>query len=233
METVKRGYVHTDIRDFNEKAVEILKEAQKDIYYLLNRDYPIKNAVTFVGNRYLLSERQRTALQRAISSRDAIKNRIAKLSKSGGTAWVDGLNIIITLEVALSGSTLIRCMDGTIRDLAGLRGTYRLIDKTDTAIKLIADKIEEFEFSEVVFYLDKPVSNTGRLKQRIYELTEKYPFKTTVELADNVDTILEGKENVITSDAIILDRCKSWLNFSEEIVSTIETAKPIDLSGGL
>ncbi len=233
MAIVKRGYVQTDSRDFSEKSIEILKEAQKDIYYLLNRDYPIKNAVTFVGNRYLLSERQRTALQRATSSRDAIKNRITKLSKSGGTAWIDGLNLIITLEVALSGSTLIRCMDGTIRDLAGLRGTYRLIDKTDTAIKLIADKIEECEFSEAIFYLDKPVSNTGRLKQRIYEITEKYPFKTTVELADNVDTILEGKENVVTSDAIILDRCKSWFNFSEEIVSIIETAEPIDLSGGL
>ena len=54
-----------------------------------------------------------------------------------------------------------------------------------------------------------------------------------MELADNVDTILEGKENVVTSDAIILDRCKSWFNFSEEIVSIIETAEPIDLSGGL
>ena len=45
MEIVKRGYVQTDSRDFSEKSIEILKEAQKDIYYLLNRDYPIKNAV--------------------------------------------------------------------------------------------------------------------------------------------------------------------------------------------
>lgn len=52
---------------------------------------------------------------------------------------IDGFNTVITLEVALSASLLLKCMDGTIRDLAGLRGTYCLIDKTDTAILLIGN----------------------------------------------------------------------------------------------
>lgn len=33
-------------------------------------------------------------------------------------------------------------MDGTIRDSAALRGTYRLIDKTKTAIMLIGKMLE-------------------------------------------------------------------------------------------
>ena len=46
---------------------------------------------------------------------------------SGNEVNIDGFNIIITLEVLLCDSILFSCMDGTIRDLAALRGTYRII----------------------------------------------------------------------------------------------------------
>lgn len=59
------------------------------------------------------------------------------------TIYIDGFNLIITLEIALSKGTLIRGSDGCIRDLAGLRGTYKLIDKTDYAIELIGKFLDE------------------------------------------------------------------------------------------
>lgn len=218
---VKRGYVPSDEKDFSEKAMNKLKEAQKDIFMLINRNYPIKNVSTFVGNHYLLSERQRMALVRSTSSNVSLEMRRKKEVKSsieGKTVYIDGFNIIITLEVALSKSTLIKCMDGTIRDLAGLRGTYRLIDKTDTSIDLIGKKFEELKISKAVFYLDKPVSNSGRLKIRILELLDRFNFHVDVELVDNADRSLEGMENVISSDAIVLDKCESWFNFVKNIL---------------
>lgn len=230
MEIVKRGFVPTDSRDFNEKNIAVMRKAQADIFYLVNHDYPIKNAVTFVGNRYQLSERQRTALQRAVSSEKSISERNKKLVSTGYTANIDGLNIIITLETALSGTTLLKCMDGTVRDLAGLRGTYKLIDKTDTAIRLIAEKLTEKGFKKAVFYIDKPVSNTGRLKQRILEIMADYPVDVSAELVDNADVVLWEKDCVISSDAIILDKCISWVNFANEICRDIETANPYDFS---
>ena len=39
-----------------------------------------------------------------------------------------------------------------------------------------------------------------------------------VENINNVDSILETLDNVITSDAIILDKCKSWLNLNKKII---------------
>ena len=220
----------TDSRDFNEKNIAVMRTAQADIFYLVNHDYPIKNAVTFVGNRYQLSERQRIALQRAVSSEKAISERQKKLVNSGDTANIDGLNIIITLETALSGTTLLKCMDGTVRDLAGLRGTYKLIDKTDTAIRLIAENLVRKGFKKAVFWIDKPVSNTGRLKQRILEIMADYPLDTAVELVDNADTVLFEKDCVISSDAIILDKCISYINFAAEIVGSIESAQLYDFS---
>ncbi len=64
------------------------------------------------------------------------------------------------MEVGLSNSLLLKSMNETI-DWAALRGTYRLIDKTDTAIMLIGKYLERNEVDKAVFYLDAPVSNSG------------------------------------------------------------------------
>ena len=217
---VRRGYVQTDEKEFNENSMKKLKEAQKDIFMLINRNYPIKSVSTFVGNHYLLSERQRMALVRATSSKTSLEIRNKKEVKDsieGRTIYIDGFNIIITLEVALSKSTLMKCMDNTIRDLAGLRGTYRLIDKTDTAINLIGEKLEKLKIDKAVFYLDKPVSNSGNLKIKILELLDKYNFSVDVELVDNADKSLENLENVVSSDAVVLDKSISWFNLVKSI----------------
>ncbi|MDE7207418.1 MAG: DUF434 domain-containing protein, partial [Lachnospiraceae bacterium] len=165
--TVKRGYSPNDQKEFRGKSTDILLNAGRDLQYLLNRGYHIKGASTFVGNHYLLSERQRLALVRAVSSEESIKIRNDKQIKNippECVVHIDGFNTIITLEVALSDSLLLKCMDGTIRDLAALRGTYRLIDKTKTAIMLIGKILERNKVGKVIFYLDAPVSNSGRLK---------------------------------------------------------------------
>ena len=70
---VRRGYIDTDEKDFSRKSLYKLHEASKDLYYLLNQGYKTKGVSTFVGNHYLLSERQRLALTRAISSKESIQ----------------------------------------------------------------------------------------------------------------------------------------------------------------
>ena len=230
----RRGYVDSDREQFASDKLPLLRKAQQEILYLIEKGYPMKSASTFVGNHYMLSERQRLAITRATAQRDIVEMRLSKLAEEGvrgQEVFIDGLNLIITLEVALSGSTLIHSMDRTIRDLAGLRGTYRLIDKTDLAIKLIGDKLADIGVNKATFYLDAPVSNTGRLKTRIYELLESYPFDVSVQLAENVDYILKKLGFVITSDAIILNNCRSYLNLAADIIrERLPEVTYIDLS---
>lgn len=231
---VKRGYSPNDQREFGNKSINKLLKAGRDLQYLLNQGYNIKGASAFVGNHYLLSERQRLGLVRATSAEESIKIRKSKEIEQipcGSVINIDGFNTVITLEVALSDSLLLKCMDGTIRDLAALRGTYRLIDKTDTAILLIGNILGKSKIDKVVFYLDAPVSNSGRLKQRIIELLNQFNFEVQVELVHNVDTVLEKLDNVITSDAIILDKCASWINLNAKIIEEINEDYPyVDFS---
>ena len=218
-ESVRRGYVPNDSKEFNEEALRVLKYAAEDLYYLLNRYYKIKGASTLIGNHYMLSERQRLALVRAISPKADLKKR-----KEKECLWpieevnIDGFNTIITLEVALSGSLLVRGMDGTIRDLAGLRGTYRIIDKTYLAAKYLFEALEEKGVKKAHIFLDAPVSNSGRLKQLLLEKAEGYQVSVEVEVINEVDSVLSVKKGVMSSDAIILNKCESWINFNAYII---------------
>ena len=115
----------------------------------------------------------------------------------------------------LSDSILFSCMDGTVRDLAALRGTYRIIDVTEPAVRTMLDCLEEAQVGMVHILLDEPVSNSGRLKTLIAEVGEKYSFDLDITVQKDVDRVLYGKENVVSSDSIILDHCISWVNLNE------------------
>ena len=60
----KRGYVPEDERYFSAKALETLRTASRHISYLINENYDLKQASVFVGNHFLLSERQRLAIMK-------------------------------------------------------------------------------------------------------------------------------------------------------------------------
>ena len=219
----KRGFFPTDERDFSPDTKKTLRRAAEEVYFLLNRDYPVKSATTFVGNRYQLSERQRLALARTVSPEASINARRQKQLTAedviGKTLYIDGFNTIITLEIAYCSSMLFRCMDGTIRDLAGLHGTYRLIPETDLAIAALIKTLTELKVAKAVIYLDAPVSNSGRLKTRIYELCGDIPFELDIPVEDPVDAILKTKPIVVTADAIILDECAAWFDLTGHTIS--------------
>ena len=111
-------------------------------------------------------------------------------------------------------------MDETIRDLAALRGTYRLIPETSAAVELMFDILQKAEVAKINILLDEPVSNSGRLKALIADVAEaeQYLFKVDIQILKNVDRMLYHKERVITSDSIILDHCISWVNLTAEIM---------------
>ena len=175
---IRRGYDPEDEKIFSDENIKKLKIIQDEIQWLLDRGYKMKQVIEFTGNHHLLSSRARTALQRTTSSTaDYEKRRFTMLPlecAKDGCLNIDGFNLIITLEVAMSGSPILLGKDGVFRDLAGLRGTYRLIDKTNDALNLIGKALRELNVPMVKFYLDSPVSNSGKLKSKILEYSHQW-----------------------------------------------------------
>ena len=198
----KRGSVPEDERYFSPEALQLLRTAARHIRYLINEGYDLKSASTFVGNHYLLSERQRLAIMRSVATDAQLAVRRQKQVQiealAGKEVWIDGFNIIITLEVILSDSIFFYCMDTALRDLAALRGTYRLIPETDRAVRLLLDTLKKAKVQTVRILLDAPVSNSGRLKAKIADIGEGYPFDLDIRIQKDVDRELYGRELVAT-----------------------------------
>ena len=116
------GYVREDERNFAPEAIHIMQTASRHVRYLINEGYDLKQASTFVGNHFLLSERQRLAIMRSLATDEQLagrRDRQVQITDLGEKeVWIDGFNTIITLEVMFSEGILFECMDGTIRDLA-------------------------------------------------------------------------------------------------------------------
>lgn len=219
----RRGHAPDDDIEFGGTALLLLKRAADELQYLRNHQYPMTSSLKLVGDHHQLSRRQRTALQRMIAPNCAYQNRKRKeingTQLDGKKLAIDGFNLIITLETALSGSLLLCARDGCIRDLAGLRGTYRIISQTEHAIALIGRILNQSGLDAVQFYLDSPVSNSGRLKNLIEKLSSEWNMPVSVTLAANPDLLLAAAELTASSDSLVLDQCFSWYNLGHDIIT--------------
>jgi hypothetical protein len=217
-----RGAHPEDLRLFHASQLPRIFAAAVEVSYLLSRGYPPDPAFSFVGGHHQLHARQRLALRR-IACSDAQKTvrgqQLLPIARAAsGTLHIDGLNLIITLEVALSGGPLFRGRDGALRDLAGLRGSYHPVEETEEALRLVGECLTTLAAPAVAFYLDAPVANSGRLRARILEHAASWPFPVEVTLLPDADKALLGKDRVVSADGAVLDGCGSWLNLSSFLI---------------
>lgn len=220
-----RGKHANDDKIFNSKWQPIFKEAINDLSYLLSRSYGLKSACQLVGNRYRLNARQQKALMRMAASKQAISTRYEKSVSNeklaNETVLIDGFNILIILESALSGAYIFKCQDDTYRDISSVHGSYKRVIQTEQAVLLVGNVLKKLQIKEAIWYFDAPVSNSGRLKTMLYEIAEKHDFNWQIYLDNNPDLILSKSEQiVITADAWILDECQHWFNLGKLLIET-------------
>ena len=227
-----RGPHPEDHRLFHDDRVGDLRKAAIDFSLLLSRGYATPSALKLVGDHFNLTERQRTAIQRASCSDDALVNRkrseIAVQRVADQPLHIDGYNILTTLETALSGGPIFACRDGCFRDMASIHGTYRKVEETIPGLNLLAGFLSSARAGPITILLDSPVSNSGRLKAVIESVNPGWK----VELVPNPDPILAASDQiVVTADSVILDAAKRWTNLAREIISArISQAWIVDLT---
>src|SRR5882762_379610 len=197
-----RGAHPADRKLFADNQLPLLRAVVGDLSWLLTRGYTMKAGLKLVGDRHALTDRQRLAVSRAACSDQSRERRagaaIQTKAVAGEGLIVDGFNLIITIEAALSGGILMLCRDGCIRDLSSVHGSYRAVDETETAIRLIGETLEILHPKSVEWVLDSPISNSGRLAQRIRDLADQKGWNWNVETLFNPDAaILKSKRVVI------------------------------------
>jgi hypothetical protein len=221
---------------FGAKAIENLQFALADVSLLLTKGYAAKSTLKLVGDRFSLTQRQRLAIMRSACSDQQraarMAHRIESQTLAGKTLVIDGYNVLITIEAALSQGIIFKGRDGCYRDLASVHGTYRKVHETVPAVQLIGFFLKEKGVREVRWLLDSPVSNSGRLKTLIRELAEINTWNWKVELLLSPDAELKQTGlPVATSDSVVLDACQWWINLAMEIINErLPDARVIDLA---
>jgi len=160
---------------------------------------------------------------------------------AGRSLGIDGYNLLITIESALSDGLILIGRDGCYRDLASVHGTYRKVGETVPAVEMIVDYLAVLNVTHIDWYLDQPVSNSGRLKVLIAEVVESRTDRTThrtswnIELVHSPDGVLTDYPNpVVSSDSVVLDECGTWVNLAAVLVDThLPNAWKVDLRSNL
>lgn len=221
---------------FGPEQLPALRAAGDDLAWLLGRGYAEAGALKLVGDRFGLTARQRKAVARCTctdAERDGRQSRRVGLDAlAGGSVAVDGFNLLITLESALGGGMILIGRDGAWRDLASMHGSYRTMAETVRAVELAGAYFHARRI-EARWLLDRPVSNSGRLKTLMLDRAEAHGWAWTVELTARADAdLIESARAVVTSDSVILDKADAWHNAAGAIISAeVPDAWIVDLGG--
>lgn len=213
-----------------------LRQAMVDLLYLLERGYPKNPAIQLVGNRYTLPSEERKMLFRGVFPRFLCDERRVKLvdPRAGFSAplIIDGYNLFITVESYLRGRTVFVALDGFMRDVAGVFGSYRITARTARCAGLLEQVLDRLCMQTFLF-LDQPVSRSGDLAARLRERFAAKPYTVTVETAASPDSRITAlgseKGTVATSDTVIIDRVPSCLDIPALVVRDLRGKQPLDL----
>ncbi|MCH5378010.1 MAG: DUF434 domain-containing protein, partial [Planctomycetes bacterium] len=125
-----RGPHPHDPELFAEDALPALRMAVSDLAWLLSHGYAIASSLKLVGDRYELNSRQRTAVSRCCCSAQQLVRRrqhqVSTIDLKGEEIWLDGYNVLTSLEAALGGGVILKGRDGCYRDMP-----HPIIDDTD------------------------------------------------------------------------------------------------------
>ena len=234
-----RGPHPEDEHLFSSEAVPRLKQAVDDLSWLRTRGYAESSATKLVGDRYELRQRQRIAVGRCACAEAKRASRVARARAlediAGETLLIDGLNVITTIEVAIAHGVLLLGRDQCIRDMASFHGSYRLVQETERAVEILVTVVDSMQPAEAVVYIDRPVSNSGRLAEAVRKAASAIGSSLRAQTADGVDETLKRSTAVAaTADSAILDACGAWLNLARIAIerhhSEVEPIWLLDLS---
>ena len=231
-----RGPAPADAKLFAPEQMPKLRQALTDFSMLLTKQYAEKSALKLVGDRFGLTARQRLAVKRCACSDDQLVQRLQRQKAfsglEGADIMLDGYNVLITIEAALSGAPVFIARDGCCRDLAGLYGTWRKVSETKPAIEIIGKCLQQTGALRILWLLDRPVSNSGRLSVLIRQIAGQNSYPWSVEVVNNPDRKLAATDWIVaSSDSVVLGNCKRWINLAGKIIRNyLDKANLIDLS---
>jgi len=116
------------------------------------------------------------------------------------------------------------------RDLASVHGTWRSVDETLPAARLLGERLHAAGVGTTVFWLDAPVGNSGRLAVLLRALAARHGWHWRVEVGPSPDRMLQQSAvPIATADSGILDGDVRWVNLARSVIDPLPDVWLVDL----
>jgi hypothetical protein len=136
----------------------------------------------------------------------------------GKDVFVDGYNVLITVESMIEGCPVYLCDDGLLRDIRGIFRSYKPSGATDSALQEIINFLNFAGPDRVEILLDRQISMSGDLAARIRGMMTNRDVPWTARTARDVDHQLKLMKGVIaTSDGNVIDAAQFVVDIPGEI----------------
>lgn len=219
-----KGLFLEDVKE--DLQLKELYEAGKDFLFLLDRGYPRKGSLELVGSRYQLDRLHRDLLHRGVFSKRESTLRKEKLLPieriRGANVALDGYNVIITLESALKGLSLIHANDGVIRDIAGVSSRYKISKTTEGALGLIFNLLHNLEPIYTLILLDSPISLSGVFATNLREIMKERQINGDALAVKVPERYLKDFDGIVaTSDSALINQSRQVVDMAGYIIKEI------------
>jgi len=220
-----RGPAPKDAQLFAPDVIGRLQVATRELAWLIERGYASPSALTLVGDRHALTARQRSAIERAAVPDAVAALRRARRVELGAlrdrTLAIDGFNVLIVGESALSGAPIFVGRDEAVRDLGGVHGSWHRVAETERVIDALTSIVNAAGCARVRVFLDAPVSNSGRLRGMIEASFAARPSMPPFEvtLVPNADHALRAETDAViaSADGWVIDGANAWTELVQPI----------------
>lgn len=186
-------------------------EAASDYLYLLNRNYPQKALIKLIGDRYKLSGTERSMLYRGICTTLQASSRSKRLVEPQAlkSQWVsiDAYNVLISIGSYLNGNMVFISSDHLLRDASEVHGKTLGNELMQRALYLTFSYLVHCKPSGLNFFIDSPVSHSGKLCAQINQIIAESSLQGSAETHPSPDYLLKNLHQgiIATSDSTIVD----------------------------
>ncbi|MGD9124158.1 MAG: DUF434 domain-containing protein [Desulfarculaceae bacterium] len=220
-------------RNLKSAQTKPLLEAARDARYLLGRGYSREVVLKLSGDRYGLDRDQRHLIRRGVFAPDEAQARRSRLlgleQARGKEVAVDGHNVLITLETALSGGRLVRGDDGWVRDISSIGRNHRPGGLTWEAARLMLDALAGAGIAGVRVWLDAPLPKSGELAARLRNLMQELAMPGQAQAVPVPEQeLFKAQGPVATSDTAIIDRVALPLDLAGAVIAKLKPAPVLE-----
>jgi hypothetical protein len=132
---------------------------------------------------------------------------------------MDGHNVLITIEAALSGRSLISSNEGFVRDISSLSGDFKKTEVTEKAIGLVFEFLKKVKPRYTIVLFDAPISKSGLLAQEVRERLNGEGIPGDAQALKVPEKVLVDFRGIVaTSDTDIIDRSRAVFDLAGHLV---------------